>query len=294
MVTSELKQRIIKELEKKRASFSGSDAKFAISLGIDKAQYSRIKNGEIEKVLSDSNWISIARRLSVSLRNAPEWKPARTPIFEYITAQLEMCQNEGLSALFCDLSDIGKTFTAVYYAMTHKDVFYIDCSQVKTKQAMIRRLAQELGVDNTGRYADVYQDLVFYAKSLPAPLIILDEAGDLSYEAFLELKALYNATDMCCGYYVIGAEGLEAKIRRAITGKKVGYAEVFSRWGKKYGKIIPPGKEDREKMLMLSAAMIIKANAPANVDVNRILKQTIGDDNLPSLRRIYKEITKAS
>jgi len=39
-----------------------------------------------------------------------------------------------------------------------------------------------------------YEDLVFYLKTLPYPLIIFDEAGDLQYDAFLEIKALWNAT----------------------------------------------------------------------------------------------------
>ncbi len=43
------------------------------------------------------------------------------------------------------------------------------------------------------------------------PLVVLDEAGDLQYEAFLELKALWNATEMCCGWYMMGADGLRRR-----------------------------------------------------------------------------------
>jgi len=291
-MTSELKQRILDELRKRRELFDGSDAKFSVSLGINGAQYSRIKNGETERVLSDANWIGIARRLGVNLSNTPEWKTAETPVFKFISAQLEACRKESLSSLLCDLSDIGKTYTAVHYAKTHKNVVYIDCSQVKSKQKLIRRIAKEFGVGSTGRYADVYEDLVFYIKTLDRPLIILDEAGDLNYEAFLEIKALWNATDMCCGYYMMGADGLKEKIKRSINGKKVGYTEIFSRFGKRYGNVIPFGKNDRDEVLQITAAMIIKVNAPEDADVNRILKKTLGEDALPSLRRIYKELSK--
>lgn len=293
MVTTELKERIRIKLIESKDAFSGSDAKHAVSLGIDKAQYSRIKKGDLEKVLSDANWLSLARRLSVALTNAPEWQTARTPVFEFITAQLKKCQSESLSSMLCDLSDIGKTFTAMHYVKTNKNAIYIDCSQVKTKQKLIRKISREFGLNHTGRYADVYDDLVYYVRSLPDPLIILDEAGDLSYEAFMEIKALWNATDMCCGYYMMGADGLKAKIHRSINAQKIGYTEMFSRFGKRYGRVVPPGKDDRNRFLQTTAAMIIKANAPENVDVNVILKKTIGDDELPSLRRIYKEISKA-
>ena len=292
MMTTDTKHRILSELSKRRELFTGSDAKFALSIGINNAQYSRIKNGETDKVLSDANWIGIARRLGINLNDAPEWKTARTPVFDFITAQLEQCQRESLSAMICDLSDIGKTYTAVQYAKTHKNVVYVDCSQVKSKQKLIRYIAKELGVGSTGKYADVYEDLVFYLKTIPTPLIILDEAGDLNYDAFLEIKALWNATEMCCAYYMMGADGLKEKINRSINSKKVGYTEIFSRFGKRYGKVIPIGKEESEKLLQLTAAMIIKVNAPADIDVNKVLKRTIGEDNIPSLRRIYKEISK--
>jgi DNA transposition AAA+ family ATPase len=291
MITKELQQRILEALKQSRENFTGSDGKFSVSIGINAAQYSRIKNGDTEKVLSEAQWISLARRLGVSPANAPEWKTANTPVFRFITTQLELCRSTSTSALLCDLSDIGKTYTAVHYAKTHRNVIYVDCSQVKTKQKLVRYIAKEFGVGGTGCYPDVYENLVFYLKTLPAPLIILDEAGDLEYSAFLEIKALWNATELSCGWYMMGADGLKEKIRRAIDGKKVGYTEIFSRFGKRYGKFVPTSKEECEKMLQASAAMIIRANSP-EADINKLLRSTMGEDNVPSLRRIYKELEK--
>lgn len=293
MITTELKKRIIEEMARDRMNFAGSDAKYAVSLGINNAQYSRIKNGETERVLSDANWITIARKLDVKLTDRMEWKVANTPVYQFVTAQLEVCQRDSMSAMICDLSDIGKTFTAKHYARSHKNVAYIDCSQVKTKQKLIRQIAKEFGVGTSGKYADVYEDLVFYLKTLPTPLIILDEAGDLQYEAFLEVKALWNATEMACGYYMMGADGLREKMRRAINNRKVGYTELFSRFGKRFGKAIPDGDEGK-KILQATALMIIKANTPDGANVNKILRETLGEDSVPSLRRIYKELAKAN
>jgi DNA transposition AAA+ family ATPase len=193
--------------------------------------------------------------------------------------------------MLCDLSDLGKTYAARHYARTHKNVVYIDCSQVKSKQELMRQIAKSFGVSSAGRYADVYESLVYYLKLLPSPLIILDEAGDLQYGAFLEVKALWNATDMTCAYYMMGAEGLEESIRRSINNKKVGYTELFSRFGKKYGKVMPLSGEEKAKMLQITAAMIIKANAPG-ADVGRVIKGILGEDGTPSLRRISTEIMK--
>jgi hypothetical protein len=292
MITDELKKRILEKLARSREMFDGSDAKFSVSIGINSAQYSRIKNGDTEKVLSEAQWISIARRLGVSLTDVPEWKTANTPVFQFVIAQLNVCQEKSMSAILCDLSDIGKTYAAKRYAESNRNAVYVDCSQVKTKTRLIRYIARSFGVGSTGWYPDVYEDLVFYLKTLPTPLIILDEAGDLEYEAFKEVKSLWNATELSCGFYMMGADGLKEKIRRGINCRTVGYTEIFSRFGKRFGKAVPVGREEGERMLQASAAMIIKANAQNGVDVNRLLKQTLGEDGVPSLRRIYKELSK--
>lgn len=287
-----MKKKVLAAMAAARENFAGSDAKFAVSLGINSAQYSRVKNGETERVLSDQNWISLARHLGVNLNDAPEWKTAATPVFQFITAQLEMCQKNSMSAMLCDLSDIGKTYTAQHYAKTHRNAVYVDCSQVKSKTRLIRTIAKSFGVGSTGRFTDVYEDLVYYLKTLPDPLVILDEAGDLYYEAFLEIKAMWNATDGVCGWYMMGADGLKAKIQRAIENKKVGYTELFSRFGKRYGTVIPIEASERLQVTQATAMMIIKANCKEGTDTGAVLRRTLGDDGMPSLRRIYKELMK--
>lgn len=287
-----MKKKVLAAMAAARENFAGSDAKFAVSLGINSAQYSRIKNGETERVLSDQNWISLARHLGVNLNDAPEWKTAATPVFQFITAQLEMCQKNSMSAMLCDLSDIGKTYTAQHYAKTHRNAVYLDCSQVKSKTRLIRTIAKSFGVGSTGRFTDVYEDLVYYLKTLPDPLVILDEAGDLYYEAFLEIKAMWNATDGVCGWYMMGADGLKAKIQRAIENKRVGYTELFSRFGKRYGTVIPIEASERLQVTQATAMMIIKANCKEGTDTGAVLRRTLGEDGMPSLRRIYKELMK--
>jgi DNA transposition AAA+ family ATPase len=189
MITNEMISKILKAIETNRTNYP-SDAKHAASLGISTSVYSAIRNGKTDRMMSEANWITVARKLNVSLRGEMEWKAARTATFEFITAQLEVCQQSGLSAIMCDLPNIGKTFTARFYVAGHANAVYIDCSQVKTKLKLIRKIANEFGVNSRGYYSDVYEDLVYYLRSIETPLIILDEAGDLTYEAFLELKAL--------------------------------------------------------------------------------------------------------
>ena len=286
MITAEIKKQILEAITANRVNYP-SDAKHAALLGIATSVYSSIKNGQTDKALSEANWITIARRLGVNLRGGIEWKAARTATFDFISAQLEACQNAGLSAILCDIPNIGKTFTARYYVKGHRNAVYIDCSQVKTKQKLVRKIATEFGVNGNGRYSDIYEDLVYYLRSIETPLIVLDEAGDLQYDAFLELKALWNATERCCAWYMMGADGLKAKIDRSIEQQKVGYTEMFSRYGDKYSRVTPADNKDREKFLMDQAAVVAKVNAPEGTDIAAMVRKTAG-----GLRRVYTEIEK--
>lgn len=249
--------------------------------------YNAIKRGNYDRQVSDANWTGMARRLGVELRKEMEWRAAETPTYLFITEQLTLCQESGVSALLCDMANIGKTFTARQYVKTHRNAIYVDCSQTKTKVRLIRKIAAEFGVNPQGTYADVYDDLSYYLKTLDRPLIILDEAGDLQYEAFLELKALWNATERCCAWYMMGADGLKAKIQRSIECKKVGYVEMLSRYGDRYSRVTPDDGKERETFLKAQAAMVTRLNAPEGTDIARIVNRTGG-----SLRRVYTEIEK--
>jgi len=286
MITAENKKKILAAIVANRSNYP-SDAKHAASLGITTSVYSAVKNGQTERVMSDANWISIARRLGVSLKGEIEWKAAKTATWQYISAQLELAQQSSLSGILCDLPNIGKTFTARNYVQSHANAVYIDCSQVKTKTRLVKKIAEEFGVGATGWYVDIYEDLVFYLRSIDNPLIILDEAGDLSNEAFLELKALWNATERCCAWYMMGADGLKAKIERAIERKQVGYTEMLSRFGSRYSKVTPDDGKEREKFLNEQARIVAKVNAPEGTDIALVVRRSMG-----GLRRVYTEIEK--
>lgn len=286
MITEKQKLKILAAIEVDRQRYP-SDAKHAASLGVSTSSYSSVKNRQLDRTLSEAEWVRIARKLSVDLREGMEWKAANTATFRYITAQLEACQGSSLSSILCDMPNIGKTFAARHYVKTHANAVYVDCSQVKTKTQLVKKIATEFGVGSNGWYVDIYNDLTYYLRSIDRPLIILDEAGDLKNEAMLELKALWNATERCCAWYMMGADGLKERLRRSIESKMVGYTEMLSRYGDRYNHVTPDDARERERFLMDQAALVAKVNAPEGCDVPALVRKTQG-----GLRRVYTEIEK--
>lgn len=284
-LNTDKKALIMDAIKADRANYP-SDAKHATALGISGSVYNNIKKGNTERQLSEAAWMGIARRLGVTLRPEEAWVAVETETYCYITGQLALCQERSLSGIFCDAPNIGKTFAARLYAQSNPHAVYIDCSQVKTKRRLIKQIAAEFGVSMHGTYYDMYADLIYYLRSVERPLIILDEAGDLQSEAFVELKALWNATEYRCGWYMMGADGLRAKINRLIACDKVGYAEIFSRYGNKYGRITPDNTKEMQAWVLAEATLVARANTPEGTDAKALARKVGG------LRRVYTEVMK--
>ena len=276
-LTNEFKQKVVTALLEARENYGGSDSDYAKSKGIKPAIYSRIKNGETERILSDTVWITLGRELQVKVYE-DKWKVARTSVYNEIEDNLRFCKELSKSMVLVDDCGIGKTYCTKHIIRKMKNTFYVDCSQAKTKQQFVRLLAKTVGIDNTGKYVDVKANLKYYLTTLELPLIVLDEAGGLEYTAFLELKELWNGTDGVCGWYMIGADGLRAKIERGINGKKVGYAEIFSRFSDEFIKLVPQGKLDRNAFYSELIGAVAQANTPDQNKVQLLVKKCLSKE----------------
>jgi hypothetical protein len=285
-ITTEYKQKVVVALLEQRKNFDGTDSSFAKQWGLNSAIYSRIKNGEIERVVDNSRWITIGRELDVSL-NERKWKMAKTAVYDMIEEDVVFCQEFSKSKMCVDDCGIGKSFSAKYLSRNLKNCFYVDASQAKTKQQFIRLLAKTIGID-FGKYYEMKANIKHYLKMLPHPVVIIDEAGDLEYNAFLELKEFWNATEGVCGWYLIGADGLREKISRGINSKKVGFRELFSRYSEKYTSPVPHGVAEREAFYAQLITDVLSVNMKDKSKLNQIVKRCLTKDengNIGGLRR---------
>lgn len=277
-ITTEFKEKIIIAMRERRKLYDGSNGAFAKTLGISAAIFSRLNNGENTGILKATQWIMMAYALGVSMEDR-KWNMARTEVFNVIEEEVQFCKAYSKARICVDDCGIGKTFSARYLSRTLKNCFYVDASQAKTKQSFIRLIAKTIGCESKGRYIEVKETLKFYLKSLTLPVVIVDEAGDLDYDAFLELKELWNATEHCCGWFMMGADGLRAKIERGITNKRVGYAEIFSRYSEKFTTIVPRERQERNAFYKKLITDVLSANNCDPVQINAIAKRCLLNDS---------------
>ncbi len=279
-LTNDFKNKVIAGLLTLRENYQGPDGSFAKTLEIHNSVWSRLKNGEREGLLKDSQWINLGRELNISAKDK-EWKFVRTEVFNHIEEEVLFCKENSKSMILVDDADIGKTVAGKYLSKTLKNCFFISACQTKTKQQFIRTLAKTIGVDGTGKYVQVKANIKYCLKSvMDSPIIIIDEAGDLEYPAFLELKELWNATEGCCGWYMMGADGLEEKMKRGIASKKVGYREIFRRYSNKFSKVVPFDKLEKKAFYEKLISDVVNANIKDKSQVKNIVRRCLTmDDN---------------
>jgi hypothetical protein len=273
-LTLEFKQKVRQAVLEARAKFTGSDSEFAKSKGLNAAVFSRLKSGEIEGIISNSNYISLGRDLQVNMNNE-KWVVVRTKVYDQLEDSLTFCKEFSKAMIFVDECDIGKSLCTRHILRQMKNAFYIDCSQHKTRQQFIRALAKIVGVDNNGKYVDVKANLKYALINIEKPIIAMDEAGDLDYNAFLEIKEIWNGTENACGMYMLGADGLKTKLDNGFKNKKVGFAEILSRFSDEIIKVVPTGKEDRDAFFTELITNVAQGNVEDKSKIPQLVRQCI-------------------
>lgn len=271
----DFKDNVLSSLINHRQNYSGSDAAFARQWGINKAIFSRLKNGEKGNLISDTQWLYIGRELGLST-NDRTFKVTHTDVLNQIEEEVMFCKAHSKAMLFVDDPEIGKTVAAKFLARNLKNCFYVDGSQCKTKQRFTRLLAKTLGLDNSGKYIDIKENIKYYLAMLTSPVVIVDDGGDLKLETFLDIKEYWNATENICGWYMIGDDSLEYMIEKGISSKKPGFRAFFSRFSSNCSRITPRDRTSKinfyKKLItdVLNANMVDKTKL--NTIVNRCLK----------------------
>lgn len=285
-LTKEFKERVIQALFQNKENFEGTEKRYAEKFGIHPSVYSRLKKGESEGLLSDNQYVNIGRILRVNITNEV-WNIARNRVFELIEEEFRYCKELSKSRIIVDEPDIGKSETVRYLASTTKNTFYIDASQCVTKNEFVRELARVLGVES-GKYAVMKANIKFYLRNIQQAMVVIDEAGDLEYPAFLVIKEMWNATENYCGWLLLGADGLEEKLTRGIKNRQVGYREIFSRFSGKYTRIVPRGLNEKITFYREIISAGLEANHATEDEKSEILKRCLVVDsqgNVGGMRR---------
>jgi hypothetical protein len=282
-----------KLMEQFTASHFDKMARFAASVDLVPADMTNISKStwkEQPYLIGDAKWVKIARIVGFDKRKDISLKTAQTDTFKYMINQLTMTQQDSLANMMVDDAGLGKTVAATWYAANNKYAFLIKCDNNPKKTNFIRALAQSVGIGRDGRLEELLEDTIYILRQMENPILILDEAGDLEDSAILVLKRLYNALKGICAFYLIGADGMRKKIKTGVANEKLGFIEVFSRFGRNFKKVTPELFDEKITFYKRQAMDISLANGLSKDEAVQIAKLITKGGQLNDMRFVESAV----
>lgn len=289
-ISNDFREKILTELINQESNFGGTKTAYARQFGLRGDIYSSLKKRDKPNLITAGKWVEIARILGVETKSS-NWKIVETEIYKNIEDGIKWCQDYQESTILVDKCGIGKTESAFSVVKKLRNAFYIDCSQAKSKIQFFRAFAKTIGVENTGKYTDVKENIKYGLNLLETPVVVLDEFGDLDYSTFLDIKEIQNATPNRCGWFAMGANGLRQKIEKGINNEKVGFAEVFDRFSGKITSITPTGADEFKAFMHKLLTDVGTPNNISDIPTNTLVMQCLKDSG--SIRKL-KALIKIS
>lgn len=231
-----------------REALAGYVAKFpsqnkaASSLnGTSAGTISSILNGKWDNI-SDDMFRSIASQIGST---ATGWQIVETGAFQEINFALGDAQEHKNVTWVVGEAGCGKTATSRTYAMEHREVFYILCSEDMKKGDFVREIARCVGIKTDGHnIREIWGLILDNVVQMDAPLLIFDEADKLTEPVFHYFISLYNKLEDKAGVVFLSTDYICKRITRGLHFQKPGYKELFSRIGRKFFEVEPTTTHD--------------------------------------------------
>ena len=198
--------------------------------GVSAATVSQMLSGKWE-LIADEMWRNVAAQIGYK---DEKWEAVQTRDFRLLTRLLDEAKENTLVMGVTGDAGSGKTFALKHYTASHRQVYVLCCNEFWNRKLFLGELLQMMGRDSSGyTVGEMMAVVVRGLKMQESPLIVLDEADKLSDQVLYFFISLYNHLEDECGIVLCATSHLEKRLRRGMKLNKKGYAEIWSRLGKK-------------------------------------------------------------
>lgn len=212
-----------------------SQNKAAQSLrGVSAATVSAILSGKWD-LISDEMWKKCADQTASVVDRTGGWQIVETGAFQEISYALDDAQQWKNVTWVVGEAGCGKTTTARMYAESHREVFYLQCSEDMYKGEFVKEIARVVGLRTEGyTVRELWKAILSALVQMDAPLLVFDEADKLTESVFHYFISLYNQVEDKCGMVFLSTDYIRKRITNGLRYQKPGYKEFYSRIGRKY------------------------------------------------------------
>lgn len=244
--------------------------------GVSSATVSQLCNGKYE-LISDEMFVRIATQIGFAFDS---WNLHEGKTFKEITFALSDAQAYKNVTWIVGDAGCGKTTAAIEYRRTHRNVFYILCSEDMRRSDFVREIAKQVGAPtDTTNLRDMLENAISMISFLGNPLLVFDEGDKLTDSVFNYFISIYNRLEGHSGIVFLSTDYIKHRMEAGLRYNKKGYKEINSRIGRRFFDISPTEQNDIYAICQAN-------NLTDRADIEEVLKDARRSDN--DLRRVKR------
>ena len=244
--------------------------------GVSSATVSQLCNGKYE-LISDEMFVRIATQIGFAFDS---WNLHEGKTFKEITFTLSDAQAYKNVTWIVGDAGCGKTTAAIEYRRTHRNVFYILCSEDMRRSDFVREIAKQVGAPtDTTNLRDMLENAISMISFLGNPLLVFDEGDKLTDSVFNYFISIYNRLEGHSGIVFLSTDYIKRRMDAGLRYNKKGYKEINSRIGRRFFDVSPTEENDIYAICQAN-------NLTDRADIEEVLKDARRSDN--DLRRVKR------
>ena len=244
--------------------------------GVSSATVSQLCNGKYE-LISDEMFVRIATQIGFAFDS---WNLHEGKTFKEITFTLSDAQAYKNVTWIVGDAGCGKTTAAIEYRRTHRNVFYILCSEDMRRSDFVREIAKQVGAPtDTTNLRDMLENAISMISFLGNPLLVFDEGDKLTDSVFNYFISIYNRLEGHAGIVFLSTDYIKRRMEAGLRYNKKGYKEINSRIGRRFFDVSPTEQNDIYAICQAN-------NLTDRADIEEVLKDARRSDN--DLRRVKR------
>lgn len=246
--------------------------------GVSAATVSAILNSKYRNIFDDM-FIKIANQIGYSFEH---WALHESETFRDLTFAMSDAQVYKNATWIVGDAGCGKTTAAIEYRRTHRNVFYILCSEDMRKSDFVREIAKQVGAPTDGtNLRDTLEYAIGMIAFLNSPLLIFDEGDKLTDSVFYYFISIYNRLENHSGIVFLSTDYIKRRMENGLRYNKKGYKEINSRIGRRFFDVHATTRNDIHA--------ICRANGLTDeAEIKKVLKDAETSEN--DLRRVKKVV----
>ena len=275
-LTTEMKEQVRSALIAYRSNYPTLNRAAESLQGVSSATVSQLCNGKYE-LISDEMFIRIASQIGFAFDS---WTLHEGKTFKEITFALSDAQAYKNVTWVVGDAGCGKTTAAIEYRRTHRNVFYILCSEDMRRSDFVREIAKQVGAPtDTTNLRDMLENAISMISFLGNPLLVFDEGDKLTDSVFNYFISIYNRLEGHSGIVFLSTDYIKRRMDAGLRYNKKGYKEINSRIGRRFFDVSPTEENDIYAICQAN-------NLTDRADIEEVIKDAKRSDN--DLRRVKR------